>query len=143
VDPGPVIGGYLGSLLLAAAYTAIGLGQQIGSPGIGLDKSKPARLALIGSSDMLSDSVVDKAGESMNSIFLMNLLDELNNRTGMARLRSKMQQFNPIRETKSVTRLWIKAVNIAGLPLLVLVFGLLVWGARSRRKKRIRMMFAQ
>ncbi len=91
---------------------------------------------------MLSDSVVDKAGDSMNSIFLMNLLDELNDRTGMARLRSKLQQFNLIMETKSSTRLWIKGVNMGALPILVLVFGLLVWGARNRRKKRIRMMFA-
>ncbi|MFW6055257.1 MAG: Gldg family protein, partial [Thermodesulfobacteriota bacterium] len=120
-----------------------GLSRKVGSLGKRLDRSRQARISVIGSSDMLSDSVVDEAGDSMNSIFLLNLLDELNDRTGMARLRSKMQQFNPIEETTSRTRIWIKAVNIGGLPFLVLVFGLLVWGARNRRKKRIRTMFAQ
>ncbi|MCF8109442.1 MAG: Gldg family protein [Desulfohalobiaceae bacterium] len=120
-----------------------GLSGQVGSRGIRLDKSKRVKIGLIGSSDMLSDSVVDKEGSSMNSIFLLNLLDELNNRTGMAKLRSKVQQFNPIGETTNMTRIWVKAVNIGGLPFLVLVFGLLVWGARSRRKKRIRAMFAE
>ena len=102
---------------------------------------KSAKISLIGSSDMLSDSVVDQQGSSVNAIFLMNLLDELNDRTGMARLRSKVQQFNPIQETSSRTKMWIKTLNIAGLPCLVLVVGLLVWAARIRRKNHIRMLF--
>ena len=103
---------------------------------------KFAKISLIGSSDLLSDSVVDQQGSSVNAVFLMNLLDELNGRTEMAKLRSKVQQFNPIQETSSRAKMWIKTLNIAGLPCLVLLVGLLVWAARIRRKNHIRMLFS-
>jgi ABC-type uncharacterized transport system involved in gliding motility auxiliary subunit len=41
------------------------------------------------------------------------------------------------------TRGLVKAVNIAGLPILVVCFGLLVWLHRSRRKRRIQDLFRQ
>ncbi len=119
------------------------LSQKIDTRDTRRNTGKPAQISLIGSSDMLSDSVVDQQGRSVNSIFLMNLFDELNDRTAMARLRSKVQQFNPIQETTGSTKMWIKTLNIAGLPGLVLVFGLLVWTARLRRKDHIRKLFTE
>jgi len=35
----------------------------------------------------------------------------------------------------------VKAFNIAGLPALVILFGLGVWFRRHSRKRRIQMMF--
>jgi len=56
-------------------------------------------------------------------------------------MRSKEQRFNPLMETKGGSRAFVKAFNIAGLPLLVILFGLGVWLHRHARKKRIQMMF--
>jgi len=71
----------------------------------------------------------------------MNVLDYLNGREGMAVLRSKEQRFNPLEDTAPAIRTFVKAFNIAGLPVLVVLFGLGVWLKRHARKKRIQMLF--
>ncbi len=108
-----------------------------------LAKGKPGRIFIVGSSEMLRDALIDEQGRAPNAIFLMNLLDDLNHRTGVARLRSKVQRFNPLAETDAAEKTAIKVFNIAGLPLLVSLCGLLVWSRRHARKKRIRKMFQQ
>jgi cytochrome c-type biogenesis protein CcmH/NrfF len=60
----------------------------------------------------------------------------------MARLRSEIQTFNPLNETTQLTRNAVKVVNIAGMPLVVLLFGMCVWLIRSRRRRRIRQRFS-
>ena len=85
--------------------------------------------------------MLDPAGRSPNAMFIMNVLDFLNNREAIAMMRSKEQRFNPLDETGAGTRTFIKSFNIVGLPVLVVISGLLVWSCRHSRKKRIRMMF--
>jgi hypothetical protein len=71
----------------------------------------------------------------------MNVLDFLNNREEIAVMRSKVQHFNPLRDTGTGTRTFVKSLNIVGPPVLVVLFGLIVWLHRHSRKKRIQMMF--
>jgi hypothetical protein len=56
-------------------------------------------------------------------------------------MRSKEQRFNPLDDTGAGIKTFVKSFNIAGLPVLVVVFGLLVWFGRHSRKKRIQLMF--
>jgi ABC-2 type transport system permease protein len=56
-------------------------------------------------------------------------------------MRSKEQRFNPLEDTQGGTKTFLKSFNIAGLPVLVVLFGLLVWFRRHTRKKQIQMMF--
>ncbi len=102
---------------------------------------KPCRICLVGSSALLTDSLIDPDGASPNAVFVLNLIDTLNNRDQTAAMRSKTQQFNPLEETGGVTRSFIKLFNIGGLPALVVVYGLLVWWRRRLRRKRIQAMF--
>ena len=74
-------------------------------------------------------------------MFNMNILDYLNNREDIAIMRSKEQRFNPLVETVAGVKTFIKSFNIVGLPVLVVLFGLLVWFRRHSRKKRIQIMF--
>jgi ABC-type uncharacterized transport system involved in gliding motility auxiliary subunit len=103
--------------------------------------SLPGKILLIGSSSMISDTILDAAGEGPNSVLVMNLIDALNGREDMAALRSKVQELNPLRATSGQTKTLVKAVNIIGLPCAVILFGLLVWAGRARRKRRIQKMF--
>jgi ABC-2 type transport system permease protein len=106
-----------------------------------LPKGKPGKIFLIGSAEMLKDNVLDEKGRSPNAVFIMNVLDFMNNREDIAVMRSKEQQFNPLADTGAGTRTFVKSFNIAGLPVLVVLFGLLTWFRRASRKKRIQMMF--
>ena len=114
---------------------------KIESEGEFISRSKQAKIFIISSSDMLTDNVLDKEGRSSNAVFVMNVLDYLNNREEIAVMRSKEQRFNPLQESGAATRTLIKSFNIAGLPILVVIFGLFVLFRRHSRKKRIQMMF--
>jgi ABC-2 type transport system permease protein len=106
-----------------------------------LSKGKPGKIFLIASWEMLKDYMLDTEGVHTNSMFILNILDYLNDREETAIMRAKTQLFNPLHETEAGTKVFVKFFNIAGLPVLVILFGLLVWFRRHSRKKRIQMMF--
>jgi ABC-2 type transport system permease protein len=108
-----------------------------------LSKGRPGKIFLIASSELIKDNMVDEEGRTPNAMFVMNVLDYLNNREEIALMRSKEQRFNPLMETGGGTRTFVKAFNIAGLPLLVILFGLGVWFRRHGRKRSIEMMFGK
>jgi len=115
--------------------------SKIKARGEFLSRGKPGKIFLIASSEILKNNMLDPEGRSPNAMFIMNVLDFLNNREAIAMMRSKEQRFNPLDETGAGTRTFIKSFNIVGLPVLVVISGLLVWSCRHSRKKRIRMMF--
>lgn len=106
-----------------------------------LSKGKPAKIFLIASSEILKDYLLDEEGRSPNAAFIMNVLDYLNGKEELAIMRSKEQRFNPLYDTAAGTKSFIKYFNIAGLPVLVVIFGLLIWLYRNSRKKHIQMIF--
>jgi len=106
-----------------------------------LEKSSPARVFILGSSELLKDNILDPSGGNPNAMFIMNMLDALNNREDIAVMRSKIQSFNPLDESDPMTKTMVKTFNIAGLPVLVVFFGLIVWFARTARKKRLQLIF--
>jgi ABC-type uncharacterized transport system involved in gliding motility auxiliary subunit len=99
------------------------------------------QIFLMASSQMLTDTVLDDQGQSPNSVFIMNVIDQLNNRGEMAELRSKVQNLNPLLETSETSRLALKTVNVAGLPIVVILFGLIVWLRRTQRKRKIQSLY--
>jgi ABC-2 type transport system permease protein len=106
-----------------------------------IPKSKPAKIFLMASSEMLKDMVLDPEGDSPNDMFVLNTIDALNQRQNIAVMRSKILRFNPLHDTGAVTKTFVKFFNIAGLPVLVVFLGLIIWLNRHSRKKRIQMMF--
>jgi ABC-type uncharacterized transport system involved in gliding motility auxiliary subunit len=115
--------------------------SQITSAGQFAPKGKPAKIFIMASSDMLKDNVLDTAGRHPNATFVMNVVDYLNGREDIAVMRGKEQRLNPLDDTTAAAKTFVKSFNIAGLPILTVVFGLLVWFRRHARKKHIQMMF--
>ncbi|MBC2733258.1 MAG: ABC transporter permease [Desulfobacteraceae bacterium] len=107
------------------------------------DKGQPAKILMVGSAELIQDSVLEADGRTPNSMFMMNVIDYLNDRGDVAVMRSKEQRFNPLEDPTPAMRTMTKAVNIAGLPILVVLFGVGVWLRRIARKKRIQAMFLQ
>jgi len=102
---------------------------------------KPGKIVIVGSSAMLKDNLLDAEGVSPNAAFILNLIDTLNGRNDIAAMRSKIQQFNPLEETSARTKNIIKGFNVAGLPVIIVLMGLMIWWRRSVRRKNIRLMF--
>ena len=103
--------------------------------------SKPAKLFILASSQMIQDTIIDPEGRTPNSIFILNAIDHLNNEDKMATLRAKQQTLNPLEETSPSLRAIFKAFNIVGLPVLVILFGLGVLAKRTSRKKKLAARF--
>jgi len=102
---------------------------------------KPGRLVVIGTSEMTGAQLLDADGRSTNAIFVHNVIDYLAGNVEVARMRSKGLSFNPLRETTEEFRAGIKALNIAGLPALVILVGLAAWRGRINRRRRIAAAF--
>ena len=115
----------------------------IKSESVTLEKSKPAKIFLIGTSEILKDNVIDEQGKTPNAQFIMNVIDYLNNREEIAVMRSKTQRFNPLKEVAPAVRTTIKTANIAGLPVLVIIAGVVVWWRRASRKRMIQKIFSK
>jgi ABC-type uncharacterized transport system involved in gliding motility auxiliary subunit len=106
-----------------------------------ISKGKPGRIFLMASSEMLKDNILDEAGRSPNAVFILNVLDYLNNHQDIAMMRGKEQRFNPLADLSPLAKTGIKSLNIAGLPVLVVLAGLIVWLRRKSRRRQIQLLF--
>ena len=113
------------------------------SRGEHLDKGRPGRMIVVGSTEILRNNIVDEMGMTPNAQLLMNMIDYLNDRQKLAVLRSKTQRFNPLVEISPDSRSLIKGANLVGLPLLVIFAGLIAWLRRGARRRKLRQMFAE
>ncbi|HPG49220.1 MAG TPA: Gldg family protein [Spirochaetota bacterium] len=78
-----------------------------------------------------------------NGFFIHSMADYLLGNVYIPEMSSKSLDYNPLDVSSDGTKLALKAVNIAGVPLLVILAGLLIWKRRSRRKKSIQERFAR
>ncbi|HPJ94858.1 MAG TPA: Gldg family protein [Deltaproteobacteria bacterium] len=115
--------------------------SQIKPGGEFIATSREAKIFLMASSEMLKDNLLDPEGASPNAMFVMNILDVLNDRQDIAQMRSKVLSFNPLDDASAGTKTFIKAFNVIGLPVIVIIFGLLMWLKRHMRRKHIELMF--
>ncbi len=117
--------------------------SKIASSGTTIEKGKAGKVFLVATSEMIKNNVIDKNGENPNAHFMMNVIDYLNNREDYAIMRTKTLRFNPLEEIEPGTKTLIKAFNIAGLPVIVVLAGLGVLFRRASRKRMIQNMFRQ
>jgi ABC-2 type transport system permease protein len=108
-----------------------------------IKKGKPGKIFLIGTSDILKDNLFDEDGETPNAQFVLNVIDALNNHVDNAVMRTKVQSFNPLKQVGPGVRTFVKTANIVGLPVFVIIAGLIVWLRRTTRKRAIQRMFAK
>jgi ABC-type uncharacterized transport system involved in gliding motility auxiliary subunit len=115
--------------------------NQLEQKGGFLSASKPAKIFIIGSSEMLTDNLISEQADNTNTTLIMNVIDVLNNKEDIALMRSKVQTFNPLEVKDEKVKVAAKFFNIAGLPMIVVIFGMLVLLRRHNRKKRIEAAF--
>lgn len=115
--------------------------SQIEGQGAFREQSTPAKIFVVGSSRMIGDQLIAENGQSPNTVFALNMIDALNDRDAVAAMRSKEQRFNPLMPISAGSKFAIKAANMSGLPIVVILFGLIVWWRRHGRRKQIQLMF--
>jgi ABC-type uncharacterized transport system involved in gliding motility auxiliary subunit len=118
-------------------------GQELALQSAFVPESRGGRIFVIGTSSVLGANLVNGSGEGSNSQLLLNLIDAMNGREDLAQMRSKGSMISRLDETTAVERSLIKTMNIAGLPVLVVLAGVVVWMVRGARRRRIREAFLQ
>lgn len=104
-------------------------------------QGKPGKIFVFTSADVLGDGILDEEATTPNSIFTLNVLDYLNGQEEMAIMRSKTQAITLLDTTDANTKTFTKSFNIAAVPVLVIICGILVWIWRKQRQRKIRNHF--
>lgn len=107
-----------------------------------IESSESGKIMVLGSSDMLTDSILSQNYPS-NMLFIQNALDYLSNRGDYTLMRSKGVFHRPMVETTNLQRNFIKYFNILGLPLIVAICGFIIYILWLRRKKEIMTLFSE
>ena len=111
--------------------------ETVKAEGVVIKKGKPGKIFFVSTSEILKDNVLDEKGETPNAHFVMNAIDYMNGRESFAKMRSKSQSYNPLKPVSHGTRTFVKVFNLAGLPVLVIISGLIVWFRRASKKRLI------
>ncbi|MCJ7594007.1 MAG: Gldg family protein, partial [Desulfobacterales bacterium] len=82
----------------AEARTAVDL-SKIEGKGEFVARGGPGKIFVITSSELLKDNMLDEGGQTPNAMFILNVIDSLNDREDVALMRGKEQRFNPLIET--------------------------------------------
>jgi ABC-type uncharacterized transport system involved in gliding motility auxiliary subunit len=134
--------GYLLGVLAEGRLPSMGSGEAKEKKEGGPERSASAsRVAVIGDSDMLWLSLKSRGNRLFvgNRIFLQNLMDRLAQDVTLIELRNKMAENRDLElpeepeERRSTIRA-VKAINMLGVPLLVVVLGVILWSVRKSRR---------
>lgn len=114
----------------------------ISQPGIEpmLTEAKDgARLVVIADADFINDQYVGLAPRGLqayqlNLLFALNLADWMAQDEALAKIRNKGMQNRPLGEVSDAAAAFIKYGNMFGLPLLVILIGLVRWRIRQARR---------
>lgn len=97
-----------------------------------LDNDKNFRITAIGNSRFVQDRFVGVF--TSNLVFLANLIDYYALGGGLSSIRIKQDLMRPIKPLSDKQRLIIKYINVLGVPLLIILFGIIY---NIRRRKRL------
>ena len=103
------------------------------SPDSALSSSLPTRLVVVGDADWVTDQNIKGTD---NPTFFLNMVDWLSQDEALIAIRSKQVTARPLKEISSGTKRLVKYGNTLGLPLLVILFGLVRWQVRGRYKRK-------
>lgn len=102
----------------------------------------PSRVIVIGTSAITGPAVIDREGREPVAIFVRNAIDYLADNGGLIEMRTKGLALNQLDRTTKSVRTAARAVNLYGLPVVVVLLGLLAWRLREVRRKRIAERYA-
>ncbi|NCF75063.1 MAG: hypothetical protein GWO87_01070 [Xanthomonadaceae bacterium] len=91
-----------------------------------------ARLTVIGDSDFIKDNFLSRNGN--NLILFQNIIDTLTLDSDLINIRSKGVTNRPLKEVSEAKKMSIKYFNIFGVTILVIIFGIIKYNLRKRRR---------
>jgi gliding-associated putative ABC transporter substrate-binding component GldG len=97
------------------------------------DERAPARVVVAGGASFIGDQFFAEGNEAL----FLNLMDWLALDDALLSVRTRGLKAAPLAELKDSTRSLVKYANILGVPLLLILFGLLRWRRREARRATV------
>ncbi|OJF76839.1 MAG: hypothetical protein BKP49_04545 [Treponema sp. CETP13] len=98
-------------------------------------------IIVCGSSKITTSSVIDENGTSATATFLRNAIDYLNGNADLCSMRTKGIASSTFTIENPVGASLSKLFNQYGLPLLIVIFGFIMWRLRIARRKKIQLRY--
>ena len=107
----------------------------IGQPYTGpvLREVADNRILVVGDGNFFQDAYLGL--DPTNVVFALNAIDWLAQDEGLISIRSRVVTERPLSEVGNATRKVIKALNLVGPSILVIIIGTLVWQYKRMRKR--------
>jgi ABC-type uncharacterized transport system involved in gliding motility auxiliary subunit len=103
----------------------------------------PGRLLIVGDSQFASDETMMLTRYvptyQVNLLFFLNAMDWLAQDKALSSIRAKSMTQRPLTLSSEATPVVLEALNIVGVPLAFILFGLLRWRVRSARRARAKL----
>ncbi len=108
------------------------------------EAQSPARLLVMGSANMVSDMYLSGVSRyipvyQIDLAFALNVIDWLAQDKALSSIRAKAITQRPITYASDSTPTVLKAVNIVGVPLAFILFGVARWRIRTARRQRAKL----
>ena len=78
-----------------------------------------------------------------NGFLIHSMADYLLGNSYIPEMSSKSLDYNPLDKTADGTKIVLKAINIGGVPIFVVLAGFVIWKRRLRRRKEIQERFSR
>lgn len=108
-----------------------------------IKSTENGKLFVFGSYMNLADNLIDQNGNSPAAILMMNIIDYMNGNGDFALMRQKGMSYKPLKDIPPSAKTIIKTINIAIVPLLVIVASIIVWLRRKQRQKKLLATFTE
>ncbi len=96
---------------------------------------KLSKIVVVGDGDFLQDQY--SGGSRDNFLLASNLIDWLADDIGLASIRARDAGSKPLEEISESAKGWVKGINLALPPLLVVFVGVIRWRWRVATRKRL------
>jgi len=99
-----------------------------------IKESPDTQIIVIGNSRFIANDFLSQFRD--NQVFFLNIIDWLTLGEQLIGIRSRGATDRPLLETTEQMKTLIKSINMFGIPILLILFGLIRFYLRRRRKKR-------
>jgi ABC-2 type transport system permease protein len=96
---------------------------------------KPTQIVVVGNSEFADDHFLSQFPS--NGIFFLNMIDWLTLGDQLINIRTRGMMDRPLKETTDKEKARIKFLNIYGVSILVILFGILKYILRKNKKRRL------
>lgn len=97
--------------------------------------SKLSKIIVVGDGEFVQDQF--SGGNKDNFLLASNMIDWLADDIGLAAIRSRESGMKPLDEVSEGTKSWIKGINLAVPPVLIIIVGLIRWRLRIATRRKL------